>query len=58
MKWRLLIPKGEILIHIDVFGLPPIQTGSFLAVFLFGSFFPSFRVPDLQGHFEALKNVF
>jgi hypothetical protein len=24
----------------------------------FGSFFPSFWVPNLRGHFEALNNVF
>jgi hypothetical protein len=38
---------------MDVGGLPPIPTS-----FHFGSFFPSFQVPDLQGRFEALNNVF
>jgi hypothetical protein len=42
---------------MDVDGLPPIPTDSFwelssLAVF------PQFWVPDLQGCFEALNNVF
>jgi hypothetical protein len=34
---------------MDFDGLPPIPTSSF---------FPSFWVPDFQGHFEALNNVF
>jgi hypothetical protein len=38
---------------------PPTYSNWFiLAVFQFGSFFPSFRVPDLRGRFEALNNVF
>jgi hypothetical protein len=43
------------MIQMDVGGLPPIPTGSF---WQFGSFFPSFWVPDLRGRFEALNNVF
>jgi hypothetical protein len=47
------------LIQMNVSGLPPIPTSSFwqfsrLAFFVF----PSFRVPDLRGRFEALNNVF
>jgi hypothetical protein len=39
---------------------PPTYSNWFiLAIFQFGSFiFPSFRVPDLWGRFEALNNVF
>jgi hypothetical protein len=43
---------------MDVSGLPPIPTGSFWQFSSLAVFFPSFRVPDLRGHFEALNNVF
>jgi hypothetical protein len=57
MQWRPFIPKGGGLIHMDFSGLPPIPTGSFWQ-FSSLTIFPSFRVPDLRGHFEALNNVF
>jgi hypothetical protein len=45
------------MIYMDVGGLPPIPTGSF---WQFSSLvvFPSFRVLDFQGCFEALNNIF
>jgi hypothetical protein len=38
---------------MDFGGLPPISTVSFWQFF-----WPSFRVPDFQGRFEALNNIF
>jgi hypothetical protein len=58
MQWRTLIPKGGGLIHMDFDGLPPIPTSSFWHFLSLVVCFPSFRVPFLWGHFEALNNVF
>jgi hypothetical protein len=58
MQWRPLLPKGGGLIHMDVGGLPPIPTGSFWQFSSLVVLFPSFQFPDLQGHFEALNNIF
>jgi hypothetical protein len=44
--------RDHPLIQMDFGALLPIPTGSFW------KFFPSFWVPDLQGHFEALNKVF
>jgi hypothetical protein len=46
-----------MLIQMDVGGLPPIPTSSFWQFFSLAVFFPSFRVHDLRGRFEALNNV-
>ena len=43
---------------MDVDGLPPIPTGSFWKFSSLAICFPSFRVPDFWGRFEALNNVF
>jgi hypothetical protein len=42
---------------MDFGGLPPIPTSSFWQ-FSSLAIFPSFRVPDFQGRFEALNNIF
>jgi hypothetical protein len=38
--------------------LPTYSNCLIVAIFQFGSFFPSFQVPDLQGRFEALNIIF
>jgi hypothetical protein len=52
MKWIPFLPKGE-----DLSRWMSVASHLFQLVH-FGTFFPSFWVPDLQGHFEALNSVF
>jgi hypothetical protein len=49
--------KERSLIQVDIDGHPPIPTSSFFQ-FQFGSFVPSFQVPNSWGRFEALNIVF
>jgi hypothetical protein len=57
MQWIPFIPRGRI----DPNGCqwPPTYSNWFIfGGFPVWQFFPSFRVPDFRGRFEALNNVF
>jgi hypothetical protein len=45
------------LIEVDIGGHPPIPLAR-KTIFHLGSFLAFFRVPNFQGYFEALKDVF
>jgi hypothetical protein len=56
MQWRLLLPKGVGLIHVDIGGHPPLPIGLHIVFIL--AVFLAFQVLNFWGHFEALKNIF
>jgi hypothetical protein len=57
MQWIPLLPKGGVMIQVDIGGDPPIPRAQ-STIFHFDSCSTLFRVLNFWGHFEALNNVF
>ena len=57
MQWIPLLTKEEGLIHVDIGGHPPVPLAR-KTVFHISNFLAIFQVPNFQGHFEALNDVF